>query len=83
MRKKIIVPVIRLCDPRLCGLSFAAVSSRGMFTVDSRIDKSWSVRAEGTLYRVERKRERELAKMKNMARAFAREICIEAIIKFR
>lgn len=79
-KKKIIVPVIRLCDPWFCGLSFAAVSSRGMLSVDSRIDKSWSVRAgQGTLYRVER----ELANMKNVARAFVREICIEAIIKFR
>lgn len=65
--KKIIVPVIRL------GLFFAAVSSREMLTVDSRIDKSWSVRASrgDTLCRV--KRERESKDEKCVAYAFARE----------
>jgi len=37
---KIIVPVSRLCDPFSVALSSAAVSSRGMSTIDSRIDKS-------------------------------------------
>lgn len=62
------------------GLFFAAVSSREMLTVDSRIDKSWSVRASrgDTLCRVERerKRERVCKDEKCVAYAFARETCI-------